>query len=59
MVECKCGEGNAISALTCFAMILEIVNVSQDKENDKATKMEILISNELFKIARKNLSLHW
>ena len=51
------GPGIAISSLTYFAIIHEIVVVYYNKENDKTTRVEIAKSKELFKNARKNLIL--
>ena len=48
------GPGIAISSLTYFAIIHEIVVVFYNKENDKTTRVEIAKSKELFKNARKN-----
>ena len=43
------GPGIAISSLTYFAIIHEIVVVYYNKENDKTTRVEIAKSKELFK----------
>ncbi len=51
------GPGIAISSLTYFAIIHEIVVVFYNKENDKTTRVEIAKSKELFKNARRNLVL--
>ena len=51
------GPGIAISSLTYFAIIHDIVVVYYNKENDKTTRVEIAKSKELFKNARKNLIL--
>ncbi len=51
------GPGIAISSLTYFAILHEIVVVFYNKENDKTTKVEIAKSKELFKNARKNFVL--
>ena len=51
------GPGIAISSLTYFAIIHDIVVVYYNKENDKTTRVEIAKSKELFKNARRNLVL--